>query len=124
VRVGVGNGVEADDFRRRSAQVPGDLFDLRLIDRHYGVPAAIGTCGTVHVLLYFASQDLKLRVDVVVRREVAAKGEVLFHLRGSEPKNFSQIGNHALRIFPGRRDGNLLRLANHKIFTLLIRLQR
>ncbi len=26
--------------------------------------------------------------------KMAAKGEVLFRLRGSEPKNFSQVGNH------------------------------
>jgi hypothetical protein len=50
------------------------------------------------VLLHFASQDLKGLVGVMVRRKVPAKGEVLFQLRGSEPKNFSQVGNHAPRI--------------------------
>jgi len=62
------------------------------------VPTAIRTSGTVHVLLHFTSHDLKRRVAVVVRREVPTKGEVLFYLRGSEPKNFSQVGNHVLRI--------------------------
>ena len=58
------------------------------------------------MLLYLASQDLKWPIDVMVRREVAAKGEVLFHLRGSEPKNFSQVGNHALRISLRCHKGN------------------
>jgi hypothetical protein len=38
---------------------------------------------------------LERLVVVVVGAEVAAKGKVLFHLRGSEPKDFSQVGNHA-----------------------------
>ena len=38
---------------------------------------AIRAGGTVHLLLHFASQDLKLLVGVVLRGEVAAKGEVL-----------------------------------------------
>jgi hypothetical protein len=31
---------------------------------------------------------------------------VLFYLRGSEPKNFSQVGNHVLRISLRCREGN------------------
>jgi hypothetical protein len=58
------------------------------------------------VLLHFASQDLKRPVIIVVRTEVPAKGEILFHLRGSEPKNLSQIGNHAIRISLCCREGN------------------
>jgi hypothetical protein len=38
---------------------------------------------------------LKRLLSVVLGGQVAAKGEVLFRLRGSEPKDFSQIGNHA-----------------------------
>jgi hypothetical protein len=49
---------------------------------------------------------LKRFVGVVARGEIAAKGEVLFHLRGSEPKNFSQVGNHALRISLRCCEGN------------------
>lgn len=64
------------------------------------MPTAIRTSGAVHVLLHLASQDLKRLVVVVVRREVPAKGEVLFQLRGSEPKNFSQVGNHAPKNIP------------------------
>ena len=59
------------------------------------------------MLLHFTSQDLKRLVAVVVRREVPAKGEVLFYLRGSEPKNFSQVGNHVLRISLSCREGKL-----------------
>ena len=43
----------------------------------------------------------------MVRREVPAEGEVLIYLRGSEPKNFSQIGNHVLRISLRCREGKL-----------------
>jgi hypothetical protein len=59
------------------------------------VTTAIGTGGTIDLLLNFGSQDLKGFVGVVVGREVPAKSEVFFRLRGSEPKNFSQVGNHA-----------------------------
>ena len=74
------------------------------------MPTAIRTSGTVHALLHFTSQDLERPVGVVVRREVPTKGEVLFYLRGSEPKNFSQGGNHALRISLHCREGNAGRL--------------
>jgi hypothetical protein len=47
------------------------------------------------MVLHFVSKDLKRLVDVVLGGEVAAKGEVLVRLRGSEPKDFSQVGNHA-----------------------------
>ena len=47
------------------------------------------------VLQYFTSQNLKRLVGVVLGGEVAAKDEVLFRLRGSEPKDLSQVGNHA-----------------------------
>ena len=43
----------------------------------------------------------------MVRGEVAAKGTVLLQLRGSQPKNFSQIGNHVLRISLRCREGKL-----------------
>jgi hypothetical protein len=69
--------------------VPRDVFDLRLIDGYHRVPTAIRTSGAVHLLLHIASQDLKTLVGVMVRKKVPAKGEVLFQLRGSEPKNFS-----------------------------------
>jgi hypothetical protein len=65
------------------------------------VPTAIRTSGAVHVLLYFASQDLKWLVCIVVRGEVPAKGTILLQLRGSQQKNFSQIADHALRISVG-----------------------
>ena len=70
------------------------------------MPTAIRTSGAVHVLPYFGSQDLKRLVGMVVRGEVAAKGTVLLQLRGSQPKNFSQIGNHALRISLSYCKGN------------------
>jgi len=50
------------------------------------------------MLLYFARQDLKGCVNTVVRREVPAKGNVLFHLRDSELEDFRQVGNHVVRI--------------------------
>ena len=56
---------------------------------------AIRATGAVHVLLYFASEDLKRLLGVMLGAEVSAKGKVLFRLRGSEPKNFNQVGNHA-----------------------------
>lgn len=56
---------------------------------------AISTGGAIDFSLYFGSQDLKRLIGVVPGREVAAKGEVLFFFRGSEPKYFSQVGNHA-----------------------------
>jgi hypothetical protein len=34
----------------------------------------------------------------MVGGEVAAKGEVLFRFRGSEPKDFSRVGNHSVII--------------------------
>jgi hypothetical protein len=51
----------------------------------------------------------------VMRREVPAKGEVLFDLRGSEPKNFSQIGNHALRICLRCRERNPRSVSNRTV---------
>jgi hypothetical protein len=72
-----------------------DIFDLRLADGYYRVATAIRAVGAVHLLLHFAGQDLKRLLSVVLGGQVAAKGEVLFRLRGSEPKDFSQIGNHA-----------------------------
>jgi hypothetical protein len=47
------------------------------------------------VSLHFAGQDLERRAGVMVCAEVTAKGDVRLRLRGSEPKNFSQVGNHA-----------------------------
>jgi len=34
--------------------------------------------------------------------EVTAKCDILFRLRGTEPKNLSQIGNHRLESIPTR----------------------
>jgi hypothetical protein len=59
------------------------------------VATAIRASGTVHVSLHFAGQDLERRAGVMVCAEVTAKGEVRLRLRGSEPKDFSQVGNHA-----------------------------
>ena len=86
-RVGVGNGVKVGDCFRRRAYVP-RVFDLRLVDGYHRVPTAIRTSGAV-LVLHIASQDLKRLVGVMVRKKVPAKGELLFQLRGSEPKNFS-----------------------------------
>jgi len=47
------------------------------------------------LLLHSGREDSKRLVATVFGGEVAAKGEILFSLRGSEPKYFSQIGNHA-----------------------------
>ena len=58
------------------------------------------------MLLHLAREDLKRPVGVVVRGEIAAKGEVLLDLRGTEPKNLSQVGNHGPRISPRRCEGN------------------
>ena len=60
------------------------------------------------MLLNFAGQDLKRLVGVVPGGEVAAKGEIFFRLRGSEPKDFSQVGNHVLRISVAKANLNAL----------------
>ena len=93
----VGNSIQAGDFLRARSDMQRNLFDIRFVDGHHRMAAAIGTSGAVHLLLHFSSQDLEGLVGVVVGREVAAKGEIFFRLRGSEPKNFSQVGNHAYR---------------------------
>ena len=80
--------------------MPGDTFDLQAIDGHYRMPTAIGAGGAVHVLLHLARQDLELFVGVMPGRYVAAKGKVLCRLRGSEPQNFGQVGNHASEYIP------------------------
>ena len=100
-RVAIGHGVKTGRLLRRGAGVLRDAFDFRFVYGDLGVAAAICTSCTVDVLLHFAGEDLKGPVDAVVRREVTAKGEVLFHLGGSEPKYFSQVGNHVLENISG-----------------------
>jgi hypothetical protein len=68
------------------------------------MPAAIRAGGAIDVALYFTGKDLKGLVVAVVGRKMAPKRDVLVRLRGSEPKYFSQVGNHALRVSPQNRE--------------------
>lgn len=70
-------------------------LDIFVIESDHRVPAAIRASRTVHVLLNFTGQDLERPLIVMVGREVAAKVQILLRFRGSEPKYFSQVGNHA-----------------------------
>ena len=61
------------------------------------------------MLLDFARQNLKLLVAGVMRRKIAAERKILFRLRGPEPKDLIEVGNHGFRIRP--RCGGGKRLA-------------
>jgi len=108
-RIAIRHGIETRDFLGRGANVVRDVFDFRFVHGYLGIPAAIRTRRTVHVLLYFFRQDLKLLIDAMVRGEVSAKGKVLFRLCGSEPINLSQIGNHYFRLCPRNGERNTQR---------------
>jgi hypothetical protein len=65
------------------------------------------------VPLDFGSDDLERLVVAVPGGKLAAEGEIFLLLRGSEPKNFSKIGDHAsgyyratVKAIGGRRNGN------------------
>src|SRR5260370_35989984 len=84
----------------------GDVCDFRFLDWHHGMAATICAGSAIHLPLNVTGQDLKCPLVNVMRREVASKCEVFFRLRGSEPKNFRQVGNHVLKILllsPGRQ---------------------
>lgn len=101
----IGNRVEPRGGRIRHPEMRGDSPQFRSIHTHHRMPAAVRTRRTIHLALYFARQDLKCLLASVMSRQIPSKCQVLPSLGGSQPANFSQVGDHALSVGLPRQKG-------------------
>ena len=81
-----------------------DVRDFPVTYRHQGAAAAVGARRAIDLFLDLAGDHLEGLLVDAVRRKIAAKLEVLFGLRGSEPENLGAVGNHVLKILPRLRE--------------------